>query len=104
MLSRRDLTARDSTFEALDGLLEKRLDGFGELFRMLSYKEVGAAAMLSRAAALADQFDAITRNGLLLAPETVAAIGAAQARRNRWLTIGVWVIAMLLFWMIWRVI
>ena len=32
-------------------LLDKRLDGFGELFRMLSYAEIGAAAMLSRATA-----------------------------------------------------
>ena len=45
------LTARDSTYEAVDGLLEKRLDGFGELFRMLSYHEIGPAAMLSRACA-----------------------------------------------------
>jgi molybdopterin adenylyltransferase len=45
------ITARDSTFEAIDGLLEKRLAGFGELFRMLSYQEIGAAAMLSRATA-----------------------------------------------------
>src|SRR3954454_17177673 len=45
------ITSRDSTFEAVDGLLEKRLDGFGELFRTLSYHEVGSAAMLSRAAA-----------------------------------------------------
>ncbi len=45
------ITRRDSTFEALDALLEKRLPGFGELFRMLSYQEIGAAAMLSRACA-----------------------------------------------------
>ena len=45
------ITSRDSTYEAIDGLLEKRLDGFGELFRMLSYQEVGAAAMMSRATA-----------------------------------------------------
>ena len=45
------ITARDSTFEAIDGLLQKRLVGFGELFRMLSYHEIGAAAMLSRATA-----------------------------------------------------
>jgi molybdopterin adenylyltransferase len=45
------ITARDSTYEAIAGLLEKRLDGFGELFRMLSYDEIGAAAMLSRACA-----------------------------------------------------
>jgi molybdenum cofactor biosynthesis protein B len=45
------LTSRDSTYEAIDGLLEKRLDGFGELFRMLGYQDIGPAAMLSRACA-----------------------------------------------------
>jgi molybdenum cofactor biosynthesis protein B len=45
------ISRRDSTYEALAGLLEKRLDGFGELFRMLSYQEIGSAAMLSRAVA-----------------------------------------------------
>jgi molybdenum cofactor biosynthesis protein B len=45
------LTSRDSTFEAIEGLLDKRIDGFGELFRALSYAEIGSAAMLSRAAA-----------------------------------------------------
>lgn len=45
------LTKRDATFETIDGLLEKRLDGFGELFRFLSYQEIGSAAILSRATA-----------------------------------------------------
>jgi molybdenum cofactor biosynthesis protein B len=45
------ITARDSTFEAVDRLLTKRLPGFGELFRALSYQQIGAAAMLSRATA-----------------------------------------------------
>lgn len=45
------ITSRDSTYEALDQLIEKRLDGFGELFRMLSFQEIGPAAMLSRATA-----------------------------------------------------
>ena len=45
------ITSRDATFEALDEMLEKRLDGFGELFRMLSYEDIGAAAMMSRACA-----------------------------------------------------
>jgi molybdenum cofactor biosynthesis protein B len=45
------ITSRDGTFEAIDGLLEKRLTGFGELFRMLSYEQIGAAAMMSRATA-----------------------------------------------------
>ena len=43
------ISARDSTYEAMTALLDRRLDGFGELFRMLSYAEIGAAAMLSRA-------------------------------------------------------
>jgi molybdenum cofactor biosynthesis protein B len=45
------LAPRDTTYEAIAELLEKRLDGFGELFRMLSYEQIGAAAMLSRAVA-----------------------------------------------------
>jgi molybdopterin adenylyltransferase len=45
------ISLRDSTYEVVDGMLEKRLDGFGEIFRMLSYEEIGAAAMLSRAVA-----------------------------------------------------
>ena len=45
------ITSRDSTFEAIAGLLDKRLDGFGELFRVLSYGEIGSAAMMSRACA-----------------------------------------------------
>ena len=43
------ITSRDSTYEAIDRLLDKRLDGFGELFRMLSFNEIGPAAMMSRA-------------------------------------------------------
>jgi len=45
------ITSRDGTFETIDRLLEKRLTGFGELFRMLSYEQIGAAAMMSRAIA-----------------------------------------------------
>lgn len=43
------ISHRDSAYEVVSRLLDKRLDGFGELFRMLSYQEIGAAAMLSRA-------------------------------------------------------
>jgi molybdopterin adenylyltransferase len=45
------ITSRDSTYEAIDRLLDKRLEGFGELFRMLSYQDIGPAAMMSRACA-----------------------------------------------------
>jgi molybdenum cofactor biosynthesis protein B len=45
------IAARDRTYETVAAVLDKRLDGFGELFRMLSYAEIGSAAMLSRAVA-----------------------------------------------------
>jgi molybdenum cofactor biosynthesis protein B len=45
------ISARDSTYEVVSRMIDKKLDGFGEIFRMLSYEEVGAAAMLSRAIA-----------------------------------------------------
>jgi molybdenum cofactor biosynthesis protein B len=45
------ITSRDSTYEAIGALLQKRLDGFGELFRMLSFEQIGPAAMMSRASA-----------------------------------------------------
>ncbi|MBD3676235.1 MAG: molybdenum cofactor biosynthesis protein MoaB [Planctomycetaceae bacterium] len=43
------ISARDTVVEIVENILEKRLDGFGELFRSLSYDEIGPAAMLSRA-------------------------------------------------------
>lgn len=42
---------RDTTYDVVTSMLDRRLDGFGELFRMLSFQEIGAAAMLSRAVA-----------------------------------------------------
>jgi molybdenum cofactor biosynthesis protein B len=45
------IARRDVTVEVVGSLLEKKLDGFGELFRMLSFAEIGSAAMLSRAVA-----------------------------------------------------
>jgi molybdenum cofactor biosynthesis protein B len=45
------IAPRDTTYDVISHKLEKALPGFGELFRMLSYEQVGAAAMLSRATA-----------------------------------------------------
>ena len=45
------ISERDRTYEAISGRLERTLPGFGEIFRMLSFAEIGAAAMLSRAVA-----------------------------------------------------
>ena len=45
------ISRRDSTFEAVHALLEKRLDGFGEIFRYLTYQDIGSPAIMSRATA-----------------------------------------------------
>ena len=45
------IAPRDGTYEVVNGLLEKRLDGFGEIFRFLSYQDIGSAAIMSRAVA-----------------------------------------------------
>lgn len=70
------ISSRDSTFDAVSALLVKPLPGFGELFRRLSYDEIGSAAMLSRATA------GVTREGLLVfaMPGSPAAVKLACDR------------------------
>ena len=72
------ISARDTTYEVVDRMLEKRLDGFGEIFRVLSYEEIGAAAILSRAlaGAVGPKFIAClpgSRNAVRLAVERLLA-------------------------------
>ncbi|HXH07217.1 MAG TPA: molybdenum cofactor biosynthesis protein B [Vicinamibacterales bacterium] len=69
------ITSRDSTYEAVAELLEKRLDGFGELFRMLSFEQIGAAAMLTRACAGVARGKAI-----FVLPGSEAAVRLAMTR------------------------
>ena len=69
------ITSRDGTFEAVDGLLEKRLDGFGELFRMLSYQEIGPAAMMSRAIA-----GTLARKAIFVLPGSEHAVRLAMTK------------------------
>ena len=45
------ISPRDGTYEVIVKLLDKRLDGFGEIFRYLSYQDIGSAAIMSRAVA-----------------------------------------------------
>jgi ubiquinone biosynthesis protein len=80
------------------GQLESAADGVRELGRFLG----AVPALLARGAVLVGQLDAITRDGLVLAPETVAAIGRAEARRNRWSAAALWAIAALLGWLVIR--
>jgi ubiquinone biosynthesis protein len=74
------------------GQIEGVSGGAREVGRFLG----SVPALLARGAVLIEQLDAITRDGLVLAPETVAAIGQAQARRNRWAAAALWAIAALL--------
>ena len=61
-------------------------------------------SLLTRAGTLLDQLDDITRDGLVLSPDTVEAIGKAEARRNRWTSVALWVIAALLAWIAWMAV
>ena len=63
----------------------------------------GVPGLMTRGAAMMEHLDAITRDGLVLAPETVAAIGQAEARRGRWTAAALWVIAGLLAWIVWLI-
>ncbi len=69
------LAKRDSTYEALTTLFDKRLDGFGELFRVLSFEEIGPAAMLSRATA-----GVVNGCAVFLLPGSEAAVRLAMER------------------------
>ena len=69
------ISSRDQTFETVSGLFHKSLPGYGELFRMLSYEEIGAAAMLSRATA-----GLIGKTVLLTMPGSPAAVRLAMEK------------------------
>ncbi len=69
------ITSRDGTYEAVAGLLDKRLDGFGELFRVLSYEEIGASAMMSRAVA-----GTIGRQAIFVLPGSPDAVRLAMTK------------------------
>jgi molybdenum cofactor biosynthesis protein B len=69
------ITSRDGTFEAIDRLFEKRLTGFGELFRMLSFDEIGSAAMMSRAAA-----GTVGAKAIFVLPGSESAVRLAMTR------------------------
>ena len=82
------------------GRLEGAAEGAIEVGRLLG----DVPQLLSRGAVLMERLDAITRDGLVLAPETVTDIGRAEARRNRWSTVALWIIAALLAWLIYLLV
>jgi ubiquinone biosynthesis protein len=82
------------------GRIEDATGGALEVGRFLG----GVPELLARGGALVEQLDVITRDGLVLAPATVADIGRAEARRNRWLAAALWVIAALLAWVVYLLV
>lgn len=69
------VAARDQTFETVSSLLTKSMPGYGELFRMLSYSDIGAAAMLSRAVG-----GVLNKVVVLTMPGSVAAVRLAMEK------------------------
>lgn len=82
------------------GRLEDAARGAGEVGQFATQ----IPSLLTRGATLVDQLDDITRHGLVLSPETVEAIGRAEQRRSRWTTAALWIIALLLAFLVWRLI
>jgi ubiquinone biosynthesis protein len=79
------------------GKIQGAVSGMGDLGKALS----GLPAVAARSIALLERAEAITRHGLLLAPETIEAIGRAEGRQSRWLTAGIWAIALALAAAVW---
>jgi ubiquinone biosynthesis protein len=71
------------------GRLQSAATGAGELARVLT----GLPTIASRAVAVLEQLEVLTREGLQLSPETIAAIGRSEGKKSRWRTIALWIIA-----------
>ena len=76
------------------GKLEGAVEGAGELGRFVGK----VPGLLMRGARVLDQLDEVTRDGLVLSPQSIAELDKAEARRRRRSAIAVWVIAALLLW------
>jgi len=82
------------------GKLEGAAQGALEVGRFVGQ----APGLLTRGARVVEQLDQITRDGLVLSPQTIAAIDKAEARRGRWIVAALWLIVALLLWIALRVI
>jgi ubiquinone biosynthesis protein len=78
------------------GKLEAAAQGAADVRRFIG----NAPGLLTRGARVLDQLDEITRDGLVLSPQTIAEIDKAEARRNRSTVVALWVIAALLLWIV----
>jgi ubiquinone biosynthesis protein len=80
------------------GKLEGAAVGAAEVGRFVGH----APGLLTRGARVLDQLDEMTRDGLVLSPQTIAELDKTEARRGRWLVAALWIIAALLVWLILR--
>jgi ubiquinone biosynthesis protein len=71
------------------GRLQSAASGAGELGRVLT----GLPTIASRAVAVLEQLEVLTREGVHLSPMTIAAMGHSEGRKSRWRTIALWIIA-----------
>jgi len=79
------------------GKIQGAMAGAGELGTALS----GLPAIASRSVAVLEQLEGMVRNGVVLSPETIDAIGRVRARQNRWRTAALWVIALTFLGILW---
>jgi len=82
------------------GKLENAAQGMAEVGRFVG----NAPGLLTRGARVLDQLDEITRDGLVLSPQTLAEIDKAEGRRGRWTLAALWVIAALLLWIAFKIL
>ncbi len=82
------------------GRIEGVAEGFADVGRFLG----SAPGLLRRGARVLDQLDEVTRDGLVLSPQTIAEMDKAESRRSRWTVAALWVIAALLLWIALKVI
>ncbi|MEA2795524.1 MAG: ubiquinone biosynthesis protein, partial [Bradyrhizobium sp.] len=71
------------------GRVQGALSGAGELGRVVA----GLPAIAARSVAVLEQLETMTRDGVTLSPESIAAMGRTEGRRNRWRTVALWIIA-----------
>jgi len=71
------------------GRLQSAATGAGELARVL----MGLPTIAARAVAVLEQLEVLTREGVHMSPETIAAMGRSEGRKSRWRTIALWIIA-----------
>jgi ubiquinone biosynthesis protein len=71
------------------GRIQGAMSGAGELGRVMS----GLPTIAARSVAVLEQMETMSREGLRLAPETIAAMGRTEGRKSRWRTLALWVIA-----------